>query len=329
MFFSYERVHAWWTDERTRRRIIAGSLVGFFFFILLGNAFVSPAQFPTNSLVTVPRGASLESVAEELQKQQVVGSSFLFSNLVIFFGTEKRIISGDYVFKERLSLFGVVQRLIEGEFGLVPVVVTIPEGSTLENIEDIFANRFVKFERAAFRELTAGKEGYLFPDTYFFLPNATAAAVVYRLEENFHERIGEIEEEITAFGKPISDVAIMASLLEKEARTTQTRRTIAGILWKRLSLGMPLQVDAVFPYIIGKNTFEVTTEDLLIDSPYNTYNRKGLPIAPIANPGLDSLRAAVTPKTSPYLYYLSDLKGNMHYGKTYGEHLRNKARYLP
>jgi UPF0755 protein len=120
----------------------------------------------------------------------------------------------------------------------------------------------------------------------------------------------------------------MASLVEEEARTLETRRTIAGILWKRLKLGMPLQVDAVFPYIIGKNTYELSIGDLALDSPYNTYKYAGLPPAPITNPGLDAMLAAVTPTDSPYLYYLSDRNGKMHYARTHDGHLANKAAYL-
>jgi UPF0755 protein len=120
----------------------------------------------------------------------------------------------------------------------------------------------------------------------------------------------------------------MASLVEEETRTPADRRLVAGILWKRIKLGMPLQVDAVFPYINGKNTYEVTARDLKIDSPYNTYLYPGLPIAPIANPGLDSIKAAIEPAESPYLYYLSDRAGAMHYAKTFEEHKRNRELYL-
>ena len=120
----------------------------------------------------------------------------------------------------------------------------------------------------------------------------------------------------------------MASLLEKEARTTESRRIIAGILWKRLEIGMLLQVDAVFGYIINKGSLQLTLEDLSIDSPYNTYRYKGLPIGPIANPGLDSLQAATMPILTDYLFYLSDKEGTMHYSETFEEHKRKKRLYL-
>ena len=120
----------------------------------------------------------------------------------------------------------------------------------------------------------------------------------------------------------------MASLLEEEARTTRSRQIISGILWKRIERGMRLQVDAVFPYILGKNTFELTLDDLAVDSPYNTYRYAGLPLGPISNPGLDSLRAALHPVQTPYLYYLSDKNGVFHWSRTYEEHLKKKKLYL-
>jgi UPF0755 protein len=120
----------------------------------------------------------------------------------------------------------------------------------------------------------------------------------------------------------------MASLIEEETATPEDRRIVSGILWKRLSSGMRLQVDATFAYTIGKGSLELTTEDLKSDSPYNTYRIYGLPPTPIVNPGLDAITAALHPTSSPYVYYLSDKNGVMHYSKTFEEHKLAKAKYL-
>ena len=114
----------------------------------------------------------------------------------------------------------------------------------------------------------------------------------------------------------------------EEAPDTKDRRIIAGILWKRITIGMPLQVDAVFPYIININSLQLTKSELQTNSPYNTYTNKGLPPGPIASPGLDAILAAVNPTKTNYLYYLSDLKGNMHYCPTYACQLANQRKYL-
>jgi UPF0755 protein len=102
---------------------------------------------------------------------------------------------------------------------------------------------------------------------------------------------------------------------------------VAGILWKRIEIGMPLQVDAVFGFIYGKPTFSPTFDELEVDSPYNTYKNKGLPPGPIGNPGLDSIRAALEPVSSPYLYYLTGVDGTMHYSRTFEQHVANR-RFL-
>jgi len=174
----------------------------------------------------------------------------------------------------------------------------------------------------------ASLEGFLFPDTYLFLPNAKPSDVLAVFEENFNVKIKSIDDAIRAFKKPLKDIVIMASILEAEARTTETRRIIAGILWKRLSIGMPLQVDAPFQYIIGKNTFQLTTGDLKFDSPYNTYLYKGLPPGAIGNPGLDAILATTYPQGNDYLYFLTTDDGVAIYGRNFEEHKANKARYL-
>ena len=148
------------------------------------------------------------------------------------------------------------------------------------------------------------------------------------MESEFEKQITVLKEDIVAFGVPLSEVVTMASLLEKEARQYETRQIISGILWKRIKIGMPLQVDAVFGYIFGIDTFSPTFDELVTtDSPYNTYKNKGLPPGPIANPGLESLKAAVNPVETPYFYYLTGFDGEMHYGRTLDEHVENR-RFL-
>jgi UPF0755 protein len=105
-------------------------------------------------------------------------------------------------------------------------------------------------------------------------------------------------------------------------------QTIAGILWKRIEMGMPLQVDATLEYERGLGSAELTLDDLRTDTPYNTYTRKGLPPTPIANPGSVALSAALNPTASPYLFYLTGDDGTFHYAKDFEEHKRNKERYI-
>lgn len=304
--------------------ILFGICVG----VLWVSIFAAPLSFPSPAIIHVKDGATISSVGQDLQARHLVRSRFVFTSLIRLLGGSIGVVAGDYYFPASENAFTVALRLAEGDFELDPVKVTIPEGSTVKDIGRILGDKLQFFDTETFLKLATGKEGYLFPDTYFFLPSEDPAAVIKVMENTFYKRTADLRTQLSASGHSLNDLVIMASLLEKEARTLSTRKMIAGILWKRISKGMYLQVDATFPYFINKNTFTVTKADLRIDSPYNTYTHKGLPIGPIANPGLSSLDAALHPTVSAYLFYLSDMNGNMHYSKTYAEHLRKIQIYL-
>ena len=288
----------------------------------------APKDFPTNSLITIRNGMTIHETSILLADRNAIRSPFLFKSIAVLLGGNGGIKAGDYYLFEPVSAFVLVRRLVDGSQDILQIRVTIPEGLNNNEVAARLFVSFPHFNQKKFLELAKSKEGYLFPDTYIFLQNATEAQIIGEMENNFMRRIKSIKTEIAAFGKSQSEIVIMASLIEDEARTTESRRTIAGILWKRLKIGMPLQVDAVFPYIFGRQPFDLTNGDLKIDSTYNTYKYTGLPPGPINNPGLDSILSAVTPIETPYLYYLSDKNGEMHYARTHAEHLVNRAKYL-
>ncbi len=310
-------------------KIILGIIIIFIVILIFYlTLFRAPSNFPVGRLIEIKKGMSLADVSRYLKSTSVIRSELLFESFVTVFEGDDRALSGDYFFSEPLSSWSIARKITKGEYGLTPVRITIPEGSTMYDMARMLSKKFPDFDSVEFLKIVSGKEGYLFPDTYLFLPNVKADQVARQLEENFSRKISSIKKDITAFGKPLNDVIVMASILEKEARTTKARRMISGILWKRIKIGMPLQVDAVFPYINGKNTYTLTLKDLKIDSPYNTYKYKGLPIGPISNPGLDSIEAAIHPDKTDNLYYLSDKMGNMYYSKNFTIHKRNKRLYI-
>jgi len=311
------------------RWFIAWISFSFLFFVFLYITFIKPPEeFPIKQLVSIPKGAPVSVIAEQLETGNIVRSRVMFTALTKILGGEKKVAAGDYYFNYTLSLFEVIKRVLAGQYGLDNIKVTIPEGATVKDIGFIIKNKLSDFDKDGFIRLAFKDEGYLFPETYNFLPNYSPRQVINDMRSVFNDKISGIEKEISMSGRKQNDIVIMASLLEKEARTIETKQIIAGILWKRLDDGMLLQVDAVFPYINGKNTFQLSLDDLKIDHPYNTYTRAGLPPGPIANPGLESILAAVTPKETLYWYYLSDKEGNMHYASTFEGHLVNKERYL-
>jgi len=323
------RCREWCVECRVfDRAFLMALLVG-----LLGAAFYllflsPPRSLQTPTVIRLEKGMSLQSVANRLEEDKIIRYPLLFSFFVVTVSGEKGAVAGSYFFAHPQNVMTVAFRVAKGDYELAPVKVTFPEGVTTGEMALILKKKLGTFDTETFLSLVEGKEGYLFPDTYHFLPDELPETVVSVLEETFFTKRAELQGDITASGKTLSDIVTMASLLEEEARTTRSRQIISGILWKRIERGMRLQVDAVFPYILGKNTFELTLDDLAVDSPYNTYRYAGLPLGPISNPGLDSLRAALHPVQTPYLYYLSDKNGVFHWSRTYEEHLKKKKLYL-
>ncbi len=324
------------TNEPSNKRSYSFERI-FFLLILLISAFgawnaylytTAPEDFNENTLVDIPSGYSLQSIGKLLRDKSIIRSPFYFSLLVAHEGKEKNIASGMYLFKEPSSVFDVAHQLSSGMHGIEMKKITIPEGTTLSEISAIISREVPSFVAEDFLRETQGKEGYLFPDTYFFFSTATSGPIVLALKENFSKKTAPFLQETIATVQDWKSIITMASLIEGEAVTHVDRKIVSQILWTRIAKGMRLQVDAPFMYTSGKGSLELSHADLQSDSPYNTYRYGGLPPTPIGNPGLDGIDAALHPATTTYLYYLSDKTGAMHYAKTFEEHKQNKARFL-
>jgi UPF0755 protein len=287
-----------------------------------------PGVFPVRTILTIPEGMNLTEAAEYLAAHGVVRSPGAFRNAVWLMQSETNLKAGAYFFERPLSVVEVAQRLIAGNYGLRPVKVRIPEGATTYEIGAILERKLGTVDAETFTMLARPKEGYLYPDTYFFLPNASISQIIDVMERNFYAQLEPLATDILNSGKTLHEIVTMASLLEKEARWLDERRMIAGILWNRIGIGMPLQVDAVFGYINSTSTFHPKFSDLRVDSPYNTYKYKGLPPGPIASPSLVSIEAAATPQENDYLFYLTGRDGNMYYSENFKQHVDYKYRYL-
>ncbi len=308
--------------------ILLGVGALFVSIFLVNFLLMPPKAFPTPYKITIDSGQSLFSISNELYKDNAIRSKRFFEMLMLSFGSDKNISKGEYYFEKPTNVVSLALRISGREFGIDRVKVTFPEGFTNKQIADRLENSLHNFDKNLFLELTKEDEGYLFPDTYNFFPWATPETVANTLKKNFQNKISVIEPDLKSSSKSLEDIIVMASIIEKEARGEEDRYMISGILWKRISKGIPLQVDAPFLYLLGKESSELTRTDLAINSPFNTYKNKGLPPAPIGNPGLESIKAALNPKDSPYLYYLHDSSGNIYYAKTYNEHLQNIRKYL-
>ena len=311
-----------------RRTLVIVCALGL--IVLVSYLFViqPPDQFPVGDLVSIPEGTSLHDAAQILYDNGTIRSPLVFELLVSIEGSERSIHAGDYLFTQPLTIFGVAHAVAVGQYGLAPVRISVPEGATAKEMSVLFASRLQRFDAKQFLAAAQPDEGYLFPDTYYFLPNATESVVLQAMRQNFDTHVVSIEPKIASSTHSLHDIVIMASIVEREASNSADRHVIAGVLWNRIAKGMPLQVDSPFWYSLGKGTFDLTVQDLKNDSPYNTYVNKGLPPTAISNPSLDSLDAAADPTPNDYLYFLADRSGVTHFCKTYSCQLANKAKYF-
>lgn len=294
---------------------------------VLATAFflLPPFGFPAGAPISLTEGASVAELSRELEASRVVRSAVAFELLSRVSGAERTLNAGVYVFEHPLSLPSVLARIAAGEHGLGEVSVTFPEGMTVREMAYIVAERFPGITPEEFVRAAQGREGYLFPDTYRFPRVTTAEDIVARM--NREADAVWAEEFAPSANRTREEAITMASILEKETKDDESRAIVAGILWKRIEIGMALQVDAVFGYIRGEPTFHPSLSDLEEDSPYNTYRNRGLPPGPIGNPGRSAIKAALKPTSTPYLYYLTGLDGTMRYAKTFEGHKENRARY--
>lgn len=313
---------------RIRRVYIVTGLFAVAFLVLIwGAVFDAPKNFPLGETINIPTGVTTEEIAEILHDADVIDSKKLYVGFTRAFFNADKVKAGDYFFSNKVGPLIVAYRIATGVHGVEPVAITFAEGLTIRQMADSVEEKFPHISAEDFKKKAEGLEGYLFPNTYNFVPNVSVQTIVNTMHGEFERQIKTLDEELS-FDKPLSDIVIMASILEREARQLETKQKVAGILWDRIDIGMALQVDAVFGYIFERETFHPSLEDLEIDSPYNTYKNRGLPPGPISNPGIESLRAAADPVETGYLFYLTGNDGLMYYAETFDGHRRNRALYL-
>ncbi len=262
------------------------------------------AGFAPGAIIEVSLGQSLTQVSEYLSSQEVIRSPLLFKVFTILFGGEHRLKAGQYAFVRPVMLPVVAWRISHGDHRIATAKITVPEGFTSAEISKLFDERFPFFDHAEFARQVP--EGYLFPDTYFVPVTATASSTIKLMRDNFDRKVEPLLAVVASSTHSLKDIVILASLLEAEVKTREEREIASDILWKRLKMGMALQVDSAM----------------------GTYESQGLPKKPIGNPGMVSLEAALHPATTPYLYFLTDKDGKAHYAKNFDEHQQNIAKYL-
>ncbi len=300
--------------------------IPYYVFMLGPTMSVAPELGPVQTVtISIERGDGLRDISTMLESRELVKSAQFFRFYSFFSGRAHQLKPGIYEISPASSTTEIVKQLVAGPAN--EVEVRIAEGATVREIDNqlaqvgvIRAGELLALTVASatvdypFLAKAKTLEGFLFPDTYRFYYGSKPEMVVRAMLDNFGQKAAQI---IIDSRKSFNDVLTIASMLEKEVPDHDERKTVAGIMYKRLSIDMPLQIDATLPYA------EINGER------YDTYAYYGLPPGPIGNPGLDAILAALSPRASHYLYYLSDPEtGKTIFSKTFEEHKANKARYL-
>ncbi len=298
--------------------------------------------------VKILSGLSVKDIGWVLYQKGIIRSPLAFSLYTRLHSAQGSLQAGDFLLQPSLGVPNIVTALKRGYSE--EVSVTIPEGFTVKDIDALLSKKGL-ITAGAFSGCTqtcdlpgyeflptgialakrGGKvEGYLFPDTYLvFSQKFDAKAFLERLLQTFRKRVVTgLSTDLAASKRTLHEIITMASLIEEETKTNDERAIVSGILWKRFEAKQGLGVDATIRYILEKPSAAITTGDLDVDSAYNLRKFRGLPPGPIANPGLESIKAALHPLESKYWYYLHDKNGVIRYAETNEEHNRNKALYL-
>jgi peptidoglycan lytic transglycosylase G len=316
--------------------------------VLAGGAFAyyrysTGASGPSRPVgIVIPSGATASDVGRILEDAGVVRSELAFRLAAGSRGLGSSLQAGEYELRTNMTVDQALAALESGPI-VETVTVTIPEGLEIEEIADTVA-KTMRFDASSFVEAaTSGEhplppylpegtetlEGFLFPKTYEFDPQADADQVIATLLAQFEEEASTLNwGRAKELGLSPYEVVVAASLIEREARAEEDRAKVSAVIHNRLEEGMALQIDATVQYALPEKNRLLTEADYQFESPYNTYLHPGLPPTPIASPGLASLEAALNPAEEDYLYFVvvDPETGAHEFAETYDEFLALKDR---
>jgi len=289
-------------------------------------------------VVEIPAASDTLDIGARLQQEGLIRSAFAFQVGVRRWGLGGKLKAGYYRLAPTMSAREIAEVVASGKQATEKV--TFPEGFTVRQM----AERLGKTGLCSEQDFLAAAvpadvsevplptgnslaaqslEGYLFPATYVFEYGTEPAALVREMAEAFRSRVIEgMAGDLARSRYTLHEVVTIASMIEREARVGKDRPLIASVIYNRLAKGMPLQIDATVLYALGEHKERITSKDLQVDSPFNTYRRKGLPPHAICNPGAASIRAALRPAKTGYLFYVAKPDGSHVFTKTYEDHLK-------
>ncbi len=332
--------------------LFRSSLWGAYIDTTMGHLLDTPvSEQRKNTSFTIAPGSSVGAIANQLSQAGLIQSDELFVRYVEKNNLSSLLQSGKFILSPNMTTPTIVGYLT-GSITPDQVSITIPEGYTVRELAafleekglaseketlacvdgdcDFSAFTFLPTQTADMHFQHSYLEGYLFPDTYYIDKDTfQVEGLLDRMLENFRQRVVlGLANQLADSKYTLSEIIIMASILEKESRPRDGRDVVAGLLWKRIENNVQLATDATNRYIKDNPKDDIYMKELLSSNPYNTRKQKGLTPSAISNPGLSSITAAFTPKDSPYWYYLHAGDGQIYFSSTEAEHERTKNTYL-
>ncbi len=308
-----------------------------------------------NVKIEVPIGSSIDTIAATLEDKGIIKNAKIFKYYTKF-NNGAGFQAGTYKLSPAMTIEEIIKSLKTGKVYRTPeFTLTVPEGLTIDQIAErvakntdyskeqfmdlVTSKAFIKNMKEQFpdtvtkavndKDIRYALEGYLYPATYSFYEKepsleTIATDMVKQTDAIVQQYLPTLKEKKMS----VHEFLTFASLLEREATASTDRETIASVFYNRIEEGMPLQTDPTVLYALGKHKNRVLYKDLKVKNPYNTYTNKGLPPGPIANAGIESLKATIDPASTEYVYFVADSNGKNHFAKTYAEHQKNVAKYI-
>lgn len=300
----------------------------------------TPLKIKDEEIIEVAEGDSFYGVLNKLSEEDKIKNEFLVKLYLKIRGIKPEVLAGTYKLDKSMTLDEIIT-LLSNDSSIGKIYITIPEGYTIDDIateleennicsSEDFINSVKNYDLPAYVSNNPNKrynlEGFLFPDTYSFNENENADFVVKTMINRFEEVWQELVQSLnlSIADDEIEKIVNVASIIEKEAVVDSERSLISSVIYNRIAIEMPLQIDATVIYSYGYHIEKMYEKHLEIDSPYNTYMYYGLPIGPISNPGRASLMAALKPEKTDYLYYLLESEYTHYFTDNYDDFLRRK-----
>lgn len=306
--------------------------------IIFGTSILSVNNREVNSsVITIEKGMSLNSVSNLLLENEIIVNQNIFKLKVITRGLASKIPTGRFLIDGKISDAILIDLIFNK--GPIKLKLTIPEGSqsknlfkdinTLLNTDYDFNKYFNSTEILEQYKVDASSlEGYLYPDTYYLYHDSSPEEIIDILLSEFWKKFDEnLQDRANQLGFSVHEVVTLASIIEGEAMLDSERSTISSVYHNRLKINMKLQADPTIQYIIPGPPKTLSNRDLRIESDYNTYQNYGLPPGPINNPGIASIKAALYPEDTNFLFFVAQGDGSHAFTTNEKDHEKAKRIY--